>query len=442
VEVASALALGEGNRGLEVTLVHPLCRVEIAFFPTEDPRRRWLSGGLLAVSFRMLEDGASPLASPPHAEVLADVERAVRLVDAPGTSDPRAVTLREAIEKGSIAPDLRRRRAGEGGSWRALVSHYYEGLCPAPEEAVVRAALDLGFVDAFVRGARSAGELAAELGCDPRGTELVVRALASMGVIEGEESGRFRLSADAARVLGHPRDAVLWRREEEALWAGLAARLKTGTSHFPHVMSSGKAEQWLRAIGQMQQGNLAAHVRDLDLGDATAVLDVGSGGGRYAEEMLRQHDRVHVTLVDYPQSIQAAERHLRDRGVVGRASFVAAEFFDPSWLPPAGHDVVWLSGVLHAVDEAAARSLLGALHAGLLEGGRIFVRESDSASPAVRQRLCELNYFLVGSGRGYRADELEAMLQSAGFLDVRTTPQGEVGVLLVGRKGRNVTKAP
>ncbi len=448
MEVRSAFAAGGGNRVLDVILVHPLCRVEIALFPTEDPRRRWLSGGVLAVSFRLLEDGTNPLERLPYAEVLADVERSARLVDAPGTSDPRALALRETFEATSLAPaasnpaDPRRRRAGEGGSWRALVSHYYEGLCPAPEEAVVRAALDLGFIDAFARGARSARELATESGCDPRGTELVVRALVSMGVLEDAEEGQFRLSSDAARVLGHPRDAVLWRREEEAMWAGLAARLRTGAHALPHVMASGKAEQWLRAIGQMQQGNLEAHVRDLDLGDAAAVLDVGSGGGRYAEEMLRQHERLHVTLVDYPQSIEAAAQHLRDRGLGGRASFVAAEFFEPSWRPPAGHDVVWLSGVLHAVDEATARSLLRTLYGGLLEGGRILIRESDSASPAVSQRFCELNYFLVGSGRGYRADELEAMLQAVGFVDVRSTRQGAVGVLLVGRKAGKITKAP
>ena len=89
---------------------------------------------------------------------------------------------------------------------------------------------------------------------------------------------------------------------------------------------------------------------------------------------------------------------------------------------PEGADAMSLVRVLHDHDDGAAQSLLNRIARFLPSGGRLIVAEpmaGIAGSEAMGEAYFGFYLMAMGSGRPRGADEIEAMLQKAGFRQVR-----------------------
>ncbi|RNC71434.1 MAG: methyltransferase domain-containing protein [Desulfuromonadales bacterium] len=276
----------------------------------------------------------------------------------------------------------------------------------------------------------TAPEAAELLGADTRGTEILLNALVSLGLLT-KRGGRFVNSAVARRYLvaGAPwymgdiirHSDTLWRNWsglDEVVRTGRPARLAHDHDAFirgMHNLASFKDRDLMKAIGLK--------------GVATA-LDLGGGPGTYSMAMARKG--IRATLFDMPDTIRIARELVHESGVEG-VSFREGDFLADDI--GAGYDLILVSQVIHAYGPAENRVLLEKCRAALNPGGRVAIHEFliDRSQSMPRSGALFAVNMLVNTdhGRCYPPEEIARLLRRAGFRSTATTTFGD-GVLVSG----------
>ena len=141
----------------------------------------------------------------------------------------------------------------------------------------------------------------------------------------------------------------------------------------------------------------------------SAIAELGCGGGRNAAALLDKYPAAHLTALDYsPVSVAAATRCNRRLIAAGRCTVRQGDVAALD-LPAAAFDLATAFETVYFWPDAAA---CFAQVARILRPGGAFliVNESDGEDELGRK------YEKIIAGmRSYRAEELTAALQSAGF---------------------------
>jgi SAM-dependent methyltransferase len=295
-------------------------------------------------------------------------------------------------------------------------------------------------------GGLSAPEVAGRCHTDPRGTGMLLNALASLGLLrkEGERYdltpfSRETLVKDAPGYLGH---IILHHHHLVAGWSRLHEAVASGRPVRESVAGSDSAA--VRESFLMGMYNLASQLAPriaatVDLTGRRRLLDLGGGPGTYAVHFCLSNPELEAVIYDLPTSRGFAEGVVQRFGLGKRVTFTGGDYHaDPL---PTGFDVAWLSHVLHSDGPEQSARLLARGVDSLVEGGMLLVQEfilDDSKDGPPFPALFALN-MLVGTeaGRSYSGAELTAMMTAAGLTDVRRLsvefPNG--AGILAGRKG-------
>ena len=296
------------------------------------------------------------------------------------------------------------------------------------ESRVLLTGAELGLFTLLAHETLTADEIAARNGGDDRALAVVLDALAAMELLS-KTGGRYRTAPEAAALSADAPDSVLpvllhsaalWHR-----WTELT-RMAGGTP-----LPDRRPEESLRAfIGAMHV--LAVPLADrivaeAGVGGARRLLDVGAGPGTFTIAFLRAEPALSATLFDRPAVVEIARGHVARAGLDGRVSFVAGDF-DTDELP-GGHDLVWLSAVIHQNDSRANDALYDRVVRALVPGGRLVLRDFVMEPGRTRPRagaLFAVNMLVGTPGGGtYTFDEIAAGLSRAGFERVRLLASGE-----------------
>jgi len=134
-----------------------------------------------------------------------------------------------------------------------------------------------------------------------------------------------------------------------------------------------------------------------------------------------------ATLFDRPPVVEMARVGLGAAGVLPRVTLAGGDFAtDP--LPP-GHDLAFVSAIIHQNSPAENLALYKRIHEALVPGGRVVIRDHvmqpDRTGPRAGA-LFAIN-MLVGTASGgtYTFDEIAGGLARAGFERVRLVQAGE-----------------
>ncbi len=175
----------------------------------------------------------------------------------------------------------------------------------------------------------------------------------------------------------------------------------------------------------------------LDLSRVRRLLDVGSGPGTYPIELCRRHPELAVTIFDLPATLAITRRHVAESGMQDRIRLVAGDYRrDPL---PDGHDVVFLSNVIHGEDEATNRALLRSVHRVLAPGGRVLIKDhvtDESGTSPAPAAIFSITMLSFGPGRDYAYHEIRGWLLDAGFarVEIDVLPPGLISMLVTGHK--------
>ena len=299
---------------------------------------------------------------------------------------------------------------------------------------VLASAADLDVFTALCDEPLTAEALAAKLGTDRRGTTALLDALAAIELLEkqGETYSVPPTVADVLSATGSHSVLALARHQSNCLrrWAQLTSVVKSGrpAEQMPSVRDS---EDALAAfIGGMHNVSvpmaerLNAVIQTLEF---RHLLDVGGASGTWTIAFLETAPHARATLFDLPKVIPMAQRRLTDAGMADRVTLVGGDFYtDPL---PAGADLAWLSAIVHQNSREQNRELFAKVHAALVPGGRILIRdmvmEASRTQPA-GGALFAINMLVGTHGGGtYTFDELSDDLLAAGLEQPELLRRGE-----------------
>ncbi len=271
-------------------------------------------------------------------------------------------------------------------------------------------------------------EVAKKTGADLRALEMLLDALAAQGLLV-KKDGRWRTEPSVAPFLVEGAEgsvlpmvlhaANLWNRWSELTRKVAPARAGAAGPDFlaafigaMHVVAAPQADLIVAAVGA---------------GEARRLLDVGGASGTYTLAFLRANPGLTATLFDRPAVVEMARERLGAAGVLPRVTLAAGDFeTDP--LPP-GHDLAFVSAILHQNSPAENLALYRKIHEALVPGGRLVIRDHVMEPDRTRPRagaLFAINMLVGTAGGGtYTFDEIATGLTQAGFERVRLIQAGE-----------------
>ncbi|OYY77575.1 MAG: methyltransferase [Sphingomonas sp. 28-62-20] len=294
---------------------------------------------------------------------------------------------------------------------------------------VIAASIELRLLDLLADGARNLADIAVSIDVPIEGTDRLLRAAASIGLVERIAEDRWALGGEGAALRGNGGIAEMVAHHR-LLYADLAdpvALLRRGagggqlSNYWTYAESEGQGDgdQVAAYSGLMaaSQPLIATHVIDsYGFGRHRRMLDVGGGQGAFIAAVAARVPGIELALFDLPAVGERARRALDAAGHGPRVTIHGGNFLADSL--PGGHDLVTLIRVLHDHDDAPALQLLRNIHAALPPGGRLLIAEPMAETPgaeAAGDGYFGMYLWAMGSGRPRSKKAIAAMLRQAGF---------------------------
>ena len=297
--------------------------------------------------------------------------------------------------------------------------------------------LELDIFSAVGDGA-SAEVVARKIGAQPRSTEMLLNALASLKLLEKRDgtffttpvTGRYFVegSRDNARG-GLLHTANLWHR-----WSTLTGAVRAGTSVAPRVRENGWVASFIAAMDRNAKERAGVVVKAISPNGIKRVLDLGGGSGAYSIALARAVPGLQAEIMDTAEVVPLTQEYIRKAGLADRISERVGDMLsDPLG---EGYDLVLVLAICHMFSPEEIRLLFQRACKALAPKGRIvvqdFILEPDKTSPRAAA-LFALN-MLVGTAAGstYSEPEYTNWLREAGFIDVHRVRIPGPGSLMIG----------
>jgi hypothetical protein len=311
---------------------------------------------------------------------------------------------------------------------RAMLFGYF------PAQAL-HVAARLALADHLADGPRPAAELAQATGCDPGTLPRLLRALATLGVLDQPRPGTFALTAMGELLRSdHPSTfrnyAMLFCGEPSwRSWGDLEYSVRTGKSAWersfgPPFSADGVDPEFAAifnaAMAEGTRQSAPAIIAAGDFGRFTTVADVGGGRGTLLAGILARHPGLRGILFDVPQAVEGADAET----LTDRCEIVAGDFFQTV---PGGADAYLIKSVIHDWDDDRATKILVSVRQAMPPGATLLVAEPVASPQPAPGRdfsvsFSDLNMLVCTSGRERTEDEFRALLAAAGFTVGRIIP--------------------
>jgi len=301
------------------------------------------------------------------------------------------------------------------------------GLASGHVEArIVQTAVELRVFDAFEARPLSSAAVAADLQLNARALELLLNALAALGLLE-KHAEQFALTEISRRhllrnspyyvggMIGF--EAMLWHAWEklpEAIRTGLPARTPNMYQADP-----GETEVFINAMDSLvkARGDTEVLASAIDWSKIGTLLDVGAGPATYPIALCEKFPQLHAAIVDLPGTLKITGRFVAGANLAARIELISADYrSDPI---PGTYDAILLSNIIHGENEGRNAALMRKLAAHLNPRGRLIVKDhilGDSrAEPAVGALFSLLMLLTTDGGRCYSFAEIEAWMKQAGL---------------------------
>lgn len=307
---------------------------------------------------------------------------------------------------------------------------------PVPAQALSVAA-KLGVADLLKDQAKSADELAPALGVKARPLYRLLRALASVGIFNEDQSGRFHLTPLAEPLRSDAQHSVRdfaiyfgadWHRR---VYGELGYSVQTGLPAFEKIYGKpffdylaenpAPAEDFNNAMTSHSASDSAAVVNAYDFTGINKLVDVGGGHGALIAAILANNPQINGVLFDAPHVVARANDTLATHGVSRRCETVGGDFFASV---PSGGDAYILRHIIHDWDDERALTILKNCHQAMAENGRLLVVEiviTEGNAPSLGKFLDLAMMVLVNSFERTAA-EYGALFAQAGFKITRIVP--------------------
>jgi len=298
------------------------------------------------------------------------------------------------------------------------------------EARLTQTALELAIFDALENSAATAEAVANRLKLEPKATELLLNALASLELLH-KRAEYFSLTEAAAKYLlkSSPQYVGAMIRFESLLWTcweKLPEAIRSGQPVRPSNMYQdhpAETEIFINAMDSLvkARGDAEVTANAIDWSVMTELLDIGSGPATYPIALCKRFAGLRVTIFDLPGTLAVTERYVREAAMAERIRLIAGDYRKAPI--PGSYDVIFLSNIIHGESFESNRSLIRKLVSNLKLGGQIVVKDhilDDSrTTPPVGAIFSLLMLLTTESGRCYSFSEIKSWMAQAGLSQVR-----------------------
>ena len=294
------------------------------------------------------------------------------------------------------------------------------------EARVVQTAVELKVFDVFESRPLSSAGAAAAIQLNEPALELLLNALAALGLLE-KHGDTFSLTKISRQYLLRSSgqyigamvgfDAMLWHA-----WENLAEAIRTGLPTRPPDMYQAEpreTEVFINAMDSLvkARGDTAVLANAIDWSKINTLLDVGSGPATYPIALCEMFPQLRVAIVDLPATLKITERFVAAANLTARIELIAADYRSDSI--PGSYDAVLLSNIIHGENFARNAALMRKLAVNLNSRGRLIIKDhilADSrAEPVVGAIFSLLMLLTTDGGRCYSFAEIDAWMKQAGL---------------------------
>jgi SAM-dependent methyltransferase len=285
----------------------------------------------------------------------------------------------------------------------------------AAAAASVAAAARLGILERLDRRPADAAELEQACAVSRRGAELLLSALAGLGLLEPVGAGRYAAVVPLASVwtLVEP-----WQRLESALVDGrpvAAGDTPAGAESLYAELVPLLAD--LFAPAAHRAARLLART-------GPRMLDVGAGAAPWSIALAALDPARCVTAIDLPEVLAATRRAVAEAGLKRQFELVPGDMFALEWPHGGGYDLVLAANICHLFGEDPNHRLLTRLFEAARPGGTLAIvdvlpgERLDGPRSTVLYALGLL--LRSGSGRAYPLSTYRRWLEGTGFDAIET----------------------
>jgi predicted O-methyltransferase YrrM len=299
----------------------------------------------------------------------------------------------------------------------------------------LRVAATLRLADRLASGPLPVGDLAEQAGADPAALHRMLRYLAARGVFEVR--GEVVALNPAAGLLrdDHPAGVRRWADLDgfggvlDRAGLGLLDIVRAGHTGFAGHRDALDGERGasydaaMQALSRMQAPEVVAAI---DWTGVEHVVDVGGGTGTLLAAALHAVPGMRGTLVELPETAEAARRMLEADGLADRATVLGGDVTQLA-LPAA--DRYLLKFVLHTMDDAPAQAVLRRVAEAGGPASRVLVVERVMGPPDPHGAVftsMDLRMLALGNGQERALEEYDTLAATAGLTRTRLhhTPTG------------------
>ena len=294
----------------------------------------------------------------------------------------------------------------------------------------------LGIPDILNSGPKTAEELASATNTDAPSLYRVLRALASVGVVNSED-GRFALNALTETLVTDAPGSLRWfaiselGQEHYPAWGNLMHSVRTGEIAFDNRFGvdiwkyfANNPEDAAVFNDSMSGVTAVANEEILSLYDFSGfnkLVDVGGGHGGLITSVLKKNPNLKGVLFDAPEVIEGAQTKIEAAGLADRLETASGNFFEAV---PAGGDAYIMKWIIHDWDDEKSNTILRNCRNRMKANGRLIL--VDSVVPQTDEphfsKFIDLNMLVMTGGKERTEKEFAELLAAAGFKLLRVIP--------------------
>lgn len=305
----------------------------------------------------------------------------------------------------------------------------------------IHLAAKLGVADLLKDGPRGSEDLARATETHAPSLRRVLRLLASVGVFEELEDGRFAstpvgecLRADVpgssramVQLFGGIRVQDSWKELEHCVRTGEPVWRKRGEPDWVAGIAKDPldAANFDAAMADFTKLAAVAVAAAYDFTPLRTIVDVGGGNGALLLGILEAHPHLQGIVAERAEVAERAKEQIATRGLEARCRAVAADFFREV---PGGGDAYLLKHVIHDWNDERARAILANCRRVVPPGGKLLVIEGvyppriDGSLESRGAAANDVN-MLVGTGGRQRSEtEFRSLYSATGFRLTRIVP--------------------
>lgn len=313
--------------------------------------------------------------------------------------------------------------------------------------AALNVAADLGVSDLLATGPRTVADLAAATSADEDTLHRLLHALATVGVYDEREDGRFALTelgeglrSDVPGSL-RPLARTLSCHALWSAYAHLGHSVRTGENAFEALHGH---DVWTHRRGHPDENEIfnqnmtaltslvaEAVAEAYDFSGVSTVVDVGGGQGLLLETVLTRHPHLTGTVFDQEHAVAQAPlaADLRSRWASAGGSFFEE-------VPEA--DAYLLKSILHDWPDDRCVEILRTCVRSLRADGVVLVVETVLGRPGfeVDAAFSDLNMLVLPGGRERTEEQYAVLFAAAGLRLTRVVDTPTRMSVLEGRADR------